>query len=80
MNFSFSTNNYSIPHFTGQHFGVILRIGTRICAIHILSWIKGAGKRQEAGGNRMARPSKNIIEYRIYELEPDKPFLCLSGE
>ena len=28
----------------------------------------------------MARPSKNIIEYRIYELEPDKPFLCLSGE
>lgn len=28
----------------------------------------------------MARPAKNIIEYRIYELEPDKPFLCLSGD
>lgn len=28
----------------------------------------------------MARSSKSIIEYRIYELEPDKPFLCLHGE
>ncbi len=28
----------------------------------------------------MSRPAKNIIEYRIYEVEPDKPFLCLSGE
>ena len=28
----------------------------------------------------MARPSKQVIEYRVYELEPDKPFLCLSGE
>lgn len=28
----------------------------------------------------MARTKKDIIEYRIYELAPDKPFLCLSGE
>lgn len=28
----------------------------------------------------MARPAKSIIEYRIYELEPDKPFMCLYGD
>ena len=28
----------------------------------------------------MGRQSKNIIEYRIYELQPDMPFMCLSGE
>ena len=28
----------------------------------------------------MSRPPKNVIEYRIYELNPAKPFLCLSGE
>jgi len=28
----------------------------------------------------MARPQKNVIEYRIYEMTPDKPFLCLHGE
>lgn len=28
----------------------------------------------------MARPLKQIIEYRTYDLEPDKPFVCLSGE
>ncbi len=28
----------------------------------------------------MGRQAKNIIEYRIYELQPDMPFMCLSGE
>lgn len=28
----------------------------------------------------MGRQSKNIIEYRIYELQPDMPYMCLSGE
>ncbi len=28
----------------------------------------------------MARPTKEIIEYRIYELEPEEPFFCLSGD
>lgn len=28
----------------------------------------------------MARPLKKIIEYRTYDLDPDKPFVCLSGE
>lgn len=28
----------------------------------------------------MSRPKKKIIENRIYELEQDKPYFCLSGE
>lgn len=28
----------------------------------------------------MARPPKTVVEYRIYDLDPDRPFLCLSGE
>ena len=28
----------------------------------------------------MARPTKQVIEYRVYELEPDKPYLCLAGD
>lgn len=28
----------------------------------------------------MSRPKKKIIENRIYELLPDKPFFCLTGE
>lgn len=28
----------------------------------------------------MSRAAKNVIEYRIYEMEPEKPYVCLSGE
>ncbi|MBP3656263.1 MAG: helix-turn-helix domain-containing protein [Clostridia bacterium] len=28
----------------------------------------------------MPRTRKNVIEYRIYELDTDKPYVCLSGE
>lgn len=28
----------------------------------------------------MPRTRKDVIEYRIYELSPDKPFFCLNGE
>lgn len=28
----------------------------------------------------MSRPAKSVVEYRIYELDPARPFLCLSGE